>query len=193
MTSSSARQDDWNTSIGDDFGNGARKRDADVDDRWSSVELRTGPAERTLAGLHRRSLGGRRRARAECGRAGTALWFSRVRHAAAASTCTARYAVSDPLPLREGTVRVPPEEGRLLGTRRGEVRAPLPPPTAGVTSVTPKTAPGTILETPSRLIIATGDNPLEIIELQPAGKRSMPAAEFLRGHRFRVGDSFGPA
>ena len=44
-----------------------------------------------------------------------------------------------------------------------------------------------------RLIIATGDNALEILEVQPAGKRSMSAAEFLRGHRLGIGDSFGPA
>jgi methionyl-tRNA formyltransferase len=33
---------------------------------------------------------------------------------------------------------------------------------------------------------------VEVIELQPAGKRRMPAAEFLRGHPIREGDRFGP-
>jgi methionyl-tRNA formyltransferase len=33
---------------------------------------------------------------------------------------------------------------------------------------------------------------LEIVELQPAGKRRMSAAEFLRGHRPEAGDRFGP-
>jgi hypothetical protein len=37
------------------------------------------------------------------------------------------------------------------------------------------------------------DGALEILELQPAGNRSMPAAEFSRGHRVHPGDSFGPA
>jgi len=34
---------------------------------------------------------------------------------------------------------------------------------------------------------------VEITELQPAGKRRMPAADFLRGHRPQPGDQFGPA
>ncbi|MEX0613809.1 MAG: methionyl-tRNA formyltransferase [Pirellulales bacterium] len=59
--------------------------------------------------------------------------------------------------------------------------APLPP------------AAGTVLNTENRLLIATGDNPLEILELQPAAKRSMPTADFLRGHRVQVGNRFGPA
>jgi methionyl-tRNA formyltransferase len=33
---------------------------------------------------------------------------------------------------------------------------------------------------------------VEIVELQPAGKRRMPALEFLRGHRLQAGDRFGP-
>ena len=64
-------------------------------------------------------------------------------------------------------------------------------PTAGVASATLQ--PGTILETTNRLLIATGDHPLEILDLQPAGKRSMRAADFLRGHRANIGDRFGPA
>ena len=54
-------------------------------------------------------------------------------------------------------------------------------------------APGTILDASGRLLTATDDNPLEILELQPAGKRSMSAPEFLRGHRLGIGDSFSPA
>jgi methionyl-tRNA formyltransferase len=53
-------------------------------------------------------------------------------------------------------------------------------------------SPGTILDTAGRLIIATGDGAVEILELQPAGKRSLKAAEFLRGYRVNVGDRFGP-
>jgi methionyl-tRNA formyltransferase len=33
---------------------------------------------------------------------------------------------------------------------------------------------------------------LEIVELQPAGKKRMTAAEFLRGHKVQLGDHFGP-
>lgn len=43
-------------------------------------------------------------------------------------------------------------------------------------------APGTPLELPGRLVVATGDGALEIAELQPAGKRVMSGAEFLRGY-----------
>jgi methionyl-tRNA formyltransferase len=55
------------------------------------------------------------------------------------------------------------------------------------------TAPGTLIQAKSRLIVAAGDAPLEILELQAAGKRDMSAAEFLRGSRFRAGDQLGPA
>jgi methionyl-tRNA formyltransferase len=51
--------------------------------------------------------------------------------------------------------------------------------------------PGSVLQTSPSLLIATADTPLEILELQPAGKRSMPAADFLRGQRVNIGDRFG--
>jgi methionyl-tRNA formyltransferase len=48
-------------------------------------------------------------------------------------------------------------------------------------------------EEPGRLLVAAGSGSVvEIQEMQPAGKRRMPAAEFLRGHRLQVGDYFGP-
>jgi len=53
-----------------------------------------------------------------------------------------------------------------------------------------QSAPGIVLDGSSSLLIATGDAPLEILELQPAGKRSMAASDFLRGHRLRPGDRF---
>jgi methionyl-tRNA formyltransferase len=44
------------------------------------------------------------------------------------------------------------------------------------------------------LLVATGGNGvLPIVDLQPAGKRPMSAAEFLRGHPVQPGDRFGPA
>ena len=51
---------------------------------------------------------------------------------------------------------------------------------------------GSVIETDGRLVVATGDGGVEILELQPAGKRSMAAADFLRGNHVSVGDRFGP-
>lgn len=57
-------------------------------------------------------------------------------------------------------------------------------------------APGFVLlrpDLPNRLFVTAGQGTvLEILELQPAGKRRMAAAEFLRGHRLQAGDRFGP-
>lgn len=52
--------------------------------------------------------------------------------------------------------------------------------------------PGTVVDATDRLLVSTGDGLLEILEVQAAGKRAMPAAEFLRGNRVAVGDRFGP-
>jgi methionyl-tRNA formyltransferase len=54
-------------------------------------------------------------------------------------------------------------------------------------------APGTVIEATERLVIATGDAALELLDLQPAGKRAMSAGDFLRGNRVVPGDRFGPA
>ncbi len=57
-------------------------------------------------------------------------------------------------------------------------------------------SPGKILvfPNPPRLWAATGTELgfVEILELQPAGKRRMSAVEFLRGHPLQPGDRFGP-
>jgi methionyl-tRNA formyltransferase len=51
--------------------------------------------------------------------------------------------------------------------------------------------PGTILEAEGdRLIIATGDGHLRVVEIQAEGKRPMSAREFLAGHRLTAGDRF---
>jgi methionyl-tRNA formyltransferase len=54
--------------------------------------------------------------------------------------------------------------------------------------------PGEVVvpDTADRLAVAAGEGVVEVIELQPAGKRRMAAAEFLRGHRPRPGDRLGP-
>jgi methionyl-tRNA formyltransferase len=55
--------------------------------------------------------------------------------------------------------------------------------------------PGAVLapQDRSRLLVrAGGEGIVEILELQPAGKRRMTAVEFLRGHRLQAGDRLGP-
>lgn len=56
------------------------------------------------------------------------------------------------------------------------------------------TAPsGTVVKADEQLVIATGTGSLQIHELQPAGKRMLPTADFLHGHRVNVGERFGDA
>jgi methionyl-tRNA formyltransferase len=50
--------------------------------------------------------------------------------------------------------------------------------------------PGTVLDAPA-LTIACGQGAVELVELQRAGKRPMPAAEFLRGFSLRPGMRLG--
>src|SRR5262249_6689416 len=55
--------------------------------------------------------------------------------------------------------------------------------------------PGDILphSEPTRFCVRAGDWSLvEVLELQPAGKKRMPAAEFLRGRRPQHDDRLGP-
>jgi len=53
--------------------------------------------------------------------------------------------------------------------------------------------PGTLFSNGQSLCVATSPHGgIEILELQPAGKRRMSALEFLRGHPIREGDHFGP-
>lgn len=46
------------------------------------------------------------------------------------------------------------------------------------------------LSTKSELAVMTGDGPLKLVEIQPAGKRKMEIAEFLRGYSPEIGDQF---
>jgi methionyl-tRNA formyltransferase len=53
----------------------------------------------------------------------------------------------------------------------------------------PPVPPGTILEADGdRLIVATGDRRLRIVEIQAEGKRPMTVRDFLAGHRLAAGD-----
>ncbi len=55
-------------------------------------------------------------------------------------------------------------------------------------------APGTVLEAAgARLTVACGQDVLAIDEVQPAGKRVLSAAEFLRGYGMRAGEQFAGA
>lgn len=51
-------------------------------------------------------------------------------------------------------------------------------------------APGTIMAVDSGPLVATGDGLLEVLEIQPAGKRVMTAREWLAGQRQVVGQAF---
>ncbi|MEN6304087.1 MAG: methionyl-tRNA formyltransferase [Armatimonadia bacterium] len=52
--------------------------------------------------------------------------------------------------------------------------------------------PGQVIELPAEasrgLVVATGVGALEVLEVQPAGKQPMPAADWLRGSRLSLGD-----
>jgi methionyl-tRNA formyltransferase len=53
--------------------------------------------------------------------------------------------------------------------------------------------PGTIVEANSeRLRVATSEGALDLLEVQPIGKRMMPVGDFLRGHPVAVGERLGP-
>jgi len=66
-------------------------------------------------------------------------------------------------------------------------------PVAVVDPGQPGAAPGAVLEcTGDRLIVAAGQGALALSSLQPAGKRMLPVAEFLRGNRVQRGDRLGP-
>ena len=47
--------------------------------------------------------------------------------------------------------------------------------------------PGEVLEADKRFIVATGEGAIELLEVQPAGKRLMRAEEWLRGTQIAVG------
>ena len=53
--------------------------------------------------------------------------------------------------------------------------------------------PGTVLEAAGdRLLIAAGRGAVRLRSVQPAGKRPLEIAEFLRGYPVRPGDRLGP-
>ncbi|MEX0701998.1 MAG: methionyl-tRNA formyltransferase [Planctomycetales bacterium] len=55
----------------------------------------------------------------------------------------------------------------------------------------PSVAPGTVVEvTRDWLVVQAGHGAVELVRVQPSGKRAMSAAEFLCGHMVHVGDRF---
>jgi methionyl-tRNA formyltransferase len=102
--------------------------------------------------------------------------------------------------LRRSALEVPGPKGP--GLQAPELEAPglrtvLETPPAGRVQTRPDVGrvlldpPGTILEADGdRLIVATGDHALRLIEIQAEGKRPMSAREFLAGHRLTPGDRF---
>ena len=69
---------------------------------------------------------------------------------------------------------------------------PLPLEVGRVRDSSAVSVPGAVLDATTRLLIATADGAIEILDLQHAGKRSMPTSDFLRGTRTLAGDRFGP-
>jgi len=51
--------------------------------------------------------------------------------------------------------------------------------------------PGTLVEAGPALVVATGSGALELTEVQVAGKRAMPAADFQRGNQLVVSERLG--
>jgi methionyl-tRNA formyltransferase len=62
--------------------------------------------------------------------------------------------------------------------------------TSGESAIEERPA-GSLVGKDNRLRVVTGQGFLEVMELQPAGKKRMSAAEFLRGRPVRDGDRFG--
>jgi methionyl-tRNA formyltransferase len=62
---------------------------------------------------------------------------------------------------------------------------------SAVASVSHSAPPGTVLEAHGdRLLVATGGGTLDLVDVQPEGKRKMGVREFLAGHAVAVGDRF---
>jgi len=79
----------------------------------------------------------------------------------------------------------------ILLSSRCQVRARYVP---GEYQVRARYVPGTVVEAHGdRLLIATGDGDLQLLEVQPEGKRAMTARDFLAGRPLADGDRFTSA
>jgi methionyl-tRNA formyltransferase len=57
--------------------------------------------------------------------------------------------------------------------------------------LTEKILPAATLSTNAGLFVGCGEGALELLEVQPEGKKRMPAADFVRGYRPREGETLG--
>jgi len=64
---------------------------------------------------------------------------------------------------------------------------------ADVRESTEGAPPGTVIQSDKQLVIAAGEGAVALLQVQPAGRQMMPAADFLRGHSIRPGEKFGLA
>jgi methionyl-tRNA formyltransferase len=55
----------------------------------------------------------------------------------------------------------------------------------------PAASPGTVVQVGPRLVVAAGEGAVELLQLQPSGKRPMAASEFLRGYPLPIGTILG--
>lgn len=97
---------------------------------------------------------------------------ARVDWAAGAGAVARRIRAFDPVPGAWTTLG--DLEVKLFGARPGQDTG----------------APGVILRAEPVLVVGTGDGSVEIGEVQPSGKRRMPAAEWRRGRAARAGERF---
>ncbi len=65
------------------------------------------------------------------------------------------------------------------------------PPVRVVRGAEPGARPGEVLDVGPPIVVAAGSGALAVQRVQPAGKRPMDAADFVRGYRLRVGEVLG--
>lgn len=75
-----------------------------------------------------------------------------------------------------------PAPGAWAETTRGRLKI------SGMRRAQGEGAPGQILETKGRLIVAQSEGALEWVTLQPAGQKSMSGSDYANGNRLRPGD-----
>ena len=93
-------------------------------------------------------------------------------------------------PLRLILERVSVAAGAEPSLAQQEGEAPAEPASSRATESSNQ--PGTVLvASGEQLLVATGEGTLAIERIQPAGKRALSAAEFLRGYGVRPGERFG--
>ncbi|MDM4764036.1 methionyl-tRNA formyltransferase [Galbitalea sp. SE-J8] len=64
---------------------------------------------------------------------------------------------------------------------------------AAIARDVPRPAPGTLAASGGRVLVGTATDPIELLEVQPAGKRPMGAADWWRGRPADAPDAFDPA